>query len=177
MFFLYFWVTNFYSCIIFRNNGAYLITISPSFSDNSEYCDAEYPFRKQGILFCLFIYSTACHKLFFRGWEKAATYGRIGNLWQAAATYDLPTMISENWIHFGWFSRLFGAKNRFHAFLWHKMERKANRRLKLSEKQWICMTKRDHSGFSHWNCGRNSTKEAKAGENDEFFFAKNWIIL
>ena len=32
-------------------------------------------------------YSTACHKLFFRGWEKAATYGRIGNLWQAAATY------------------------------------------------------------------------------------------
>ena len=41
-------------------------------------------------------YSTACHKLFFRGWEKAATYGRIGILWQAAATYDLPTMISEN---------------------------------------------------------------------------------
>ena len=56
MFFLYFWVTNFYSCIIFKNKGAYLITISPSFSDNSEYCDAEYPFRKQGILFCLFIY-------------------------------------------------------------------------------------------------------------------------
>ena len=46
-------------------------------------------------------YSTAYHKLFFQDMEKAATYGRIGNLWQAAANYDLPTMISEILIHFG----------------------------------------------------------------------------
>jgi len=28
-------------------------------------------------------YSTACHKLFFRGWENAVIYGRIGSLWPA----------------------------------------------------------------------------------------------
>ena len=36
------------------------------------------------------------HNLFFQGQKKAASYGRLGKLWQAAASYDSPTMISEN---------------------------------------------------------------------------------
>ena len=39
------------------------------------------------------------------------------------------------------------------------MERKVNRRLKLSEKQWICRTKRDHPGFSNSRIAQNVREE------------------
>ena len=39
------------------------------------------------------------------------------------------------------------------------MERKVNRRLKLSEKQWICRTKRDHPGFSNARIAQNVREE------------------
>ena len=39
------------------------------------------------------------------------------------------------------------------------MERKANRRLKISEKQWICLTKRNHPGFSNARIAQNVQEE------------------
>ena len=39
------------------------------------------------------------------------------------------------------------------------MERKVNRRLKLSEKQWICRTKKDHPGFSNSRIAQNVREE------------------
>ena len=126
---------------------------------------------------CLNMYSTACHKLFFRGWEKAATYGRIGNLWQAAATYDLPTMISENWIHFGWFSRLFGAKNRFHAFFVTQNGEKSKQEIETLRKAIDLYDKERPSRVLSLKLRKKLHERSKSRRKWWVFFAKNLIIL
>ena len=48
------------------------------------------------------------------------------------------------------------------------MERKANRRLKISEKQWICLTKRNHPEFSNARIAQNAKEsEIMAAEVEE----------
>ena len=75
-----------------------------------------------------------------------------------SASYETPTMISEIEHISVDFLDFLDVKNRFHAFFVHKMERKANRRLKDSEKKWICQTKKDHPGLSNPRIAQKSQK-------------------
>ena len=89
-----------------------------------------------------FLKSVGRNKLFFQGQKKAATYGRLRQL----MTYLL------------WFLKIesisvdFLVKNRFHAFLWHKMERKSNRRLKLSEEETPRKKQKQEKRMSFFVC-------------------------
>ena len=99
----------------------------------------------------------------FQNPKKASSYG--GLLWFQkilAISVDFPDF-KEN-------------KSRFNAFFGHIMKRKAKKRLKLTKNYVICQTKRHHLGQYYSRIALNPHEEAKAGENDKFFFWKrNWI--
>ena len=98
-------------------------------------------------------------------------------LMAGSATYDLPTMISENWIHFGWFSRLFGAKNRFHAFFVTQKERKSEQEIETLRKAMDYYDKARPFRVLSLKLRKKLHERRKITRKWWVFFAKNWIIL
>ena len=104
-------------------------------------------------MFGQYVYSTFSHNLFVRNRKlKTASYVMVGKLWG-------PTLISENWSHFCWFCSVFGVEKTFSYIFIHEWWKKTNKRLKLSEKQWIYQTKTDHSELSNAKIAQNLLQE------------------